>query len=85
MQLLKKFPLGLGFSISSFLLIALLLPVTHHVERPVVIKKPVSEVYSHVANLHNWAAWNLWTASWALILRKPFQLERGRREILKNI
>jgi len=63
MKLLKKILLGLGLLIGLLLIIALLLPDTYRVKRSVVINEPVSEVYPHVANLHNWAAWNPWTAS----------------------
>ena len=63
MKTLKKITLGLGMLIGLFLLIALLLPATYHVERSIIIEKPAQEVYPHVANLHNWTAWNPWTAS----------------------
>lgn len=63
MKTLKKILIGLGLFAGLFLLIALLLPASYHVERSVVIGKTADEVYPHVANLHNWAAWNPWTAS----------------------
>jgi len=63
MKVLKKILLGTGLLLGLFLLLALLLPGSYHVERSVVISRPSSYVYPHVANLHNWAAWNPWTAS----------------------
>ncbi|MDF9800408.1 hypothetical protein OKW21_005671 [Catalinimonas alkaloidigena] len=63
MSLLKKLLLGIAFVVGLFLLFALFLPASYHVERSIVIDKPVSEVYPKVSNLHHWAEWNPWTAS----------------------
>lgn len=62
MKTLKKILLGLGAIVVVFLLAALLLPSTYHVERSIVINEPVDKVYPQVANLNNWVLWNPWTA-----------------------
>ena len=61
MKTLKKLLLGLGAVIVVFLLTALFLPSTYHVERSIVINQPVDKVYPQVANLNNWTKWNPWT------------------------
>lgn len=62
MQMLKQILVGaLSFSV-LFLLIALFLPATYHVERSVFIQQPVEKVYRHVCDLNYWAAWNPWTS-----------------------
>lgn len=63
MSLLKKSLFGIAIAIGLFLIVAFFLPSTYHVERSIVIDKPVSEVYPKVSNLHYWAEWNPWTAS----------------------
>jgi len=58
MKTLKKFLLGLGAMVVVFLLAALLLPSTYHVERSIVINESVDKVYPQVANLNNWVVRN---------------------------
>lgn len=61
MKLLKKILIGVLSVVALFLVIALFLPSTYHVERSVVIQEPVDKVYAHVGNLNHWADWNPWT------------------------
>jgi hypothetical protein len=35
-------------------------PNTYHVERSTTVNAPADAIYSHVADLHNWAAWSPW-------------------------
>lgn len=46
--------------IVSLLVVALFLPVRYHIERSLVILKPVQEVMSRVADLNYYARWNPW-------------------------
>lgn len=61
MKTLKKILLTLGAIIIVFLLAALFLPSTYHVERSIVIHQSVDKVYPQVANLNNWSQWNPWS------------------------
>lgn len=46
--------------VAILLLVAAVLPSEYRVERSIVINKPPSEVYPHVADLRNWDAWSPW-------------------------
>ena len=61
MKILKKILVGVFAIVILFLLAALFMPATYHVERSVVIQQPVEKVYSQVSNLNAWADWNPWT------------------------
>jgi hypothetical protein len=45
------------------LVVAAFLPKTYHIEKTMIIKKPVTEVMNRVANLNEYAAWNPWQQS----------------------
>ena len=63
--------------IVAMLLIALFLPGKYHVEKSVIIKKPVPFVMDKVADLNHYAAWNPWqrmeTGSKSTIMGTPKQ------------
>ena len=61
MKLFKKILAGIFAVVVLFLMVALFLPSTYHVERSVVIRQPVEKVYTQVSNLNYWADWNPWT------------------------
>ena len=61
MKILKIIGFALLGLIALFLIVALFLPSTMHIERSIVIEKPVNEVYSKVADLTTFGKWNPWT------------------------
>jgi Polyketide cyclase / dehydrase and lipid transport len=46
--------------IITLLVIGLFLPAEYHVEKTIIIQKPVAWVMDKVANLHYYAEWNPW-------------------------
>jgi hypothetical protein len=61
MNVLKKVLLGLAVIIAIPLIAALFLEKTYHVEREVVINKPVSVVFSYVKQLKNQENYSVWS------------------------
>ncbi|MEM6842511.1 MAG: SRPBCC family protein [Bacteroidota bacterium] len=61
MKLLKKILVGVLAVVVLFLVAAVFLPSSYHVERSVVIQEPINKVYPQVSNLNHWSAWNPWT------------------------
>ena len=61
MKLLKKISIGVLTVVVLFLIVAVFLPSSYHVERSVVIQESVDKVYPQVGNLNHWSAWNPWT------------------------
>lgn len=47
-------------TVLALLIIALFLPGGYHIEQSIIIKKPVTLVMDHVANLNYYARWNPW-------------------------
>lgn len=60
MQLVRGIALFFAGVIILALVVAAFLPETMRVERSIVINKPAGEVFSQVADLRNWSAWNPW-------------------------
>jgi hypothetical protein len=46
--------------ILALLVIASILPSRYHIEKAIIIKKPLVAVMDKVANLHHYAQWNPW-------------------------
>lgn len=55
--------LVLGLLIVAALLVAALLPGTYHVEKNIIVNKPVPDVIGKVSDLHYYAKWNPWQQS----------------------
>lgn len=46
--------------IATILIVAALMPKAYNIEKTIVIKKPSSEVKTHIGNFNDYAAWNPW-------------------------
>jgi hypothetical protein len=59
MKIFKIF-LTLFLLIGLFYLGSLFFPKTYHINRSVVINKPIDTVFHFMQDLHNWDKWSLW-------------------------
>ena len=51
---------GLVMLLVTLLIVALFMPARYHIERTIIIPKPVSYVMERVADLHYYSQWNPW-------------------------
>lgn len=58
--MLKKIALAIGVLIVIILVYAATRPDSFRVERSAVIEAPPEEIFTHLEDLHQWAAWSPW-------------------------
>ena len=54
---------GLAVFVATLLVAALFLPSKYHIEKKIVISKPLPEVYERIADLNHYAKWNPWQSA----------------------
>ena len=58
--MLKKIALAIGVLIVIILVYAATRPDSFRVERSAVIEAPPEEIFTHLEDLYQWAAWSPW-------------------------
>ena len=62
MKLFKIYLIIFGI-VFAFVMGSRFFPHTYHVERSIVINKPVSQTFAYLSNYKNWEQWSLWNKS----------------------